>query len=135
GWSRCPCPSTRLDFTRFWSLLGCPLVRPHKCVCGSEVDELGHHGLSCRRSAGRHRRHTFENDVIVRAVRSAPSHFRYSSSAAGSTAERADEQKRAKYSELTGSGNYMFFPVAVETLGAWGPSALALCCDIGGRLV
>ena len=64
----------------------------------------------------------------------APSHLRYSSSAAGSAAERAEEQKRAKYSELTGSGNYMFFPVAVETLGAWGPSALALCCDICGRL-
>ena len=158
--------------------IGSPLVRPHKCVCGSEVDELGHHGLSCRRSAGRHRRHTLANDVIVRAVRSAgvhaelepsrllrgdgkrpdgasldpwrsgsylvwdftcpdtvaPSHLRYSSSAAGSAAERAEEQKRAKYSELTGSGNYMFFPVAMETLGTWGPSALALCCDIGGRL-
>ena len=24
--------------------LGCPLVRPHKCICGTEVDELGHHG-------------------------------------------------------------------------------------------
>ena len=25
-------------------------------------------------------------------------------------------------------------PVAVETLGVWGPSAIALCADIGGRL-
>ena len=25
-------------------------------------------------------------------------------------------------------------PVAIETLGTWGPSALALCADIGGRL-
>ena len=54
--------------------LGCPLVRPHKCVCGSEVSEMGHHGLSCRRSAGRHRRHALANDVIVRAIRSAGIH-------------------------------------------------------------
>src|SRR5688572_29102730 len=49
--------------------LGCPLVRPHKCLCGTEVDELGHHGLSCQRSAGRHRRHALANEVIVRAIR------------------------------------------------------------------
>src|SRR5688572_4029237 len=51
--------------------LGCPLDRPHKCICGTEVDELGHHGLSCRRSAGHHRRHALANEVIVRAIRSA----------------------------------------------------------------
>ena len=139
---------------------------------------MGHHSLSCRRSAGRHRRHALANDVIVRAIRSArihaeleptrllredgkrpdgasldpwrngvylvwdftcpdtlaPSHVQSSSSLAGSAAERAEEMKRAKYSELVASGNYSFMPVAVETLGAWGPSALALCADIGGRL-
>ena len=36
--------------------LGAPLVRSHTCVCGVEVDALGHHGLSCRRSSGRLRR-------------------------------------------------------------------------------
>ena len=158
--------------------LGCPLVRPHKCVCGSEVDELGHHGLSCRRSAGRHRRHALANDVIVRAIRAAgvhaelepsrllrgdgkrpdgasldpwrtglylvwdftcpdtlaPSHVLFSSSNAGSAAERAEAGKRTKYSELVSSGSYSFMPVAIETLGTWGPSALALCADIGRRL-
>src|SRR5688572_846688 len=54
--------------------LACPLVRPHKCICGTEVDELGYHGLSCRRSAGRHRRHALANEVIVRAIRSAGVH-------------------------------------------------------------
>src|SRR5437867_10632992 len=28
--------------------LGVPLVRGHICVCGVEVNALGHHGLSCR---------------------------------------------------------------------------------------
>jgi len=64
----------------------------------------------------------------------APSHVQSSSSLAGSVAERAEELKRTKYSELIESGNYSFIPVAIETLGTWGSSALALCSDIGGRL-
>ena len=32
------------------------------------------------------------------------------------------------------SGNCTLAPVAVETLGAWGPSALELCKEIGGRI-
>jgi len=54
--------------------IGCPLVRPHVCVCGSEVDSNGHHGLACCKSAGRHRRHALANDVLVRAVRSVDVH-------------------------------------------------------------
>ena len=54
--------------------LSAPYVRPHKCVCGAEVEKNGHHGLSCRRSAGRHRRHALANDVIVRAIRSVDIH-------------------------------------------------------------
>jgi len=139
---------------------------------------LGHHGLSCRRSAGRHRRHALANDVIVRAIRSAwihaeleptrllmedgkrpdgasldpwrngvylvwdftcpdtlaPSHVQSSSTLVGSVAERAEELKRTKYSELVASGNYSFIPVAIETLGAWRSFALSLYSDIGGRL-
>jgi len=158
--------------------LGCPLVRPHQCVCGSEVDELGHHGLACRRSAGRHRRHALANDVIVRAIRAtgihaelepsrlsrgdkkrpdgasldpwssglylvwdftcpdtlALSHVHLSSLNAGAAAERAEDRKRAKCSRLEPPGSYSFVPVAIETLGTWGPSAQALCSDIGGRL-
>ena len=157
---------------------GCPLVRSHKCLCGSEVDQLGHHGLSCRRSAGRHRRHSLANDVLVRAVRSAgahaeleptrllrgdgkrpdgasldpwcsgqylvwdftcpdtlaPSHVQSSASAVGSAAERAENGKRIKYAELVALGDFIFMPVAVETMGTWGPSALELCADIGRRI-
>jgi hypothetical protein len=42
--------------------------------------------------------------------------------------------KQTKYSELVKSGDYDFAPVAIETLGAWGPSAIELCADIGGRI-
>jgi hypothetical protein len=158
--------------------LGTPLVRTHVCVCGVEVEQNGHHGLACRRSAGRHRRHAFANDVIVRAIRSidvhaelepprllrgdgkrpdgatldpwnrgqylvwdftcpdtlAPSHLNQSSLAAGSAAVRAEASKRAKYAALAESGDYIFSPIAVETLGSWGPSALAICAEIGGRI-
>ena len=51
--------------------LGAPLVRPHTCCCGQPVATNGHHGLACRRSAGRHVRHRLANDVIARAFRSA----------------------------------------------------------------
>ena len=158
--------------------LGTALVRAHKCVCGSEVEPNGHHGLACRRSAGRHRRHALANEVIVRAVRSAevhaelepprllrgdgkrpdgatldqwhsgrylvwdftcpdtlaPSHIRQSSLAAGSAATNAEALKDIKYVELTSSGDFIFAPIAIETLGTWGPSALALCAEIGGRV-
>ena len=52
--------------------LGSPLCRPHLCHhCGSEVDRLGHHGLSCRKSEGRHYRHAAINDIVHRALSSA----------------------------------------------------------------
>ena len=139
---------------------------------------MGHHGLSCRRSAGRHRRHALANNVIVRAIRSArfhaeleparllrgdgkrpdgasldpwrtglylvwdftcpdtlaPSHLRSSSLTAGSAAEKAEGGKTLKYADLVASGGFTFMPAAIETLGTWGSSALALCADIGGRL-
>ena len=51
--------------------LGAPLVLEHKCSCGVSVDKLGHHGLACKRSAGRHFRHNLLNDTILRALQSA----------------------------------------------------------------
>ena len=42
--------------------LGAPLCRPHTCHhCGSEVDDLATHGLSCRQSQGCHHRHAALN--------------------------------------------------------------------------
>ena len=154
-------------------------MRSHICVCASEVDSNGHHGLACRKSAGRHRRHALANasEDLLRAVRSveghaelepsrlfrgdgkrpdgasldpwsagrylvwdftcpgplASSHLRQSSLHTGSAAASAEAHKPSKYSELASLGNYVFFAVAIETLGVWGESALALCDEIGKR--
>lgn len=48
-----------------------PICHPHVCVCGSQVDSFGHHGLSCVKSAGRKSRHACLNDIIKRAFQSA----------------------------------------------------------------
>ena len=46
---------------------GAPVSEPHACRCGRLVDRLGHHGLSCRYSAGRLPRHANINDLVKRA--------------------------------------------------------------------
>ena len=52
--------------------LGVALCRPHKChQCGAEVDYLGLHGLSCRRSQGRHPRHAAVNELFKWSLASA----------------------------------------------------------------
>src|SRR6266516_256307 len=43
-------------------------------------------------------------------------------------------KKRAKYAQLVSSPDYQFMPVAIETLGVWGPSAIELCREIGSRV-
>ena len=48
--------------------LGIKTNEPHRCQCGEKVDVLGHHGLSCQRSAGRFSRHAAINDIIRRAL-------------------------------------------------------------------
>ncbi|XP_063366199.1 uncharacterized protein LOC134654659 [Cydia amplana] len=50
--------------------LGIPVCAPHRCPCGADVDQLGHHGLSCQRSAGRFSRHAALNDIIRRSLAS-----------------------------------------------------------------
>ena len=52
--------------------LGLPLCNCHQCSsCGSDVGELGTHGLSCRFSKGCHSRHAALNNVKKRALESA----------------------------------------------------------------
>ncbi|KAL5502431.1 hypothetical protein EMCRGX_G009202 [Ephydatia muelleri] len=52
--------------------LGLPLCQSHTCQhCGAEVSQFATHGLSCRKSAGRHRRHSAVNEIIHRALVSA----------------------------------------------------------------
>lgn len=41
---------------------------PHRCQCGTMVDSLGQHGLSCGKSAGRIPRHAAINDIIRRTL-------------------------------------------------------------------
>ena len=58
--------------------LGAPLCLPHVCHhCGAEVDNLGTHGLSCRKSQGRHPRHASINSLIQRYLSAAgiPAHL------------------------------------------------------------
>ena len=58
--------------------LGATLCQPHNCQhCGGVVDEFALHGLSCRKSQGRHPRHAAINMLLQRALASArvPSHL------------------------------------------------------------
>ena len=50
--------------------LGADIVSSHTCSCGSLVQPDGHHGLSCKKSAGRQTRHHAVNDLLARAFRS-----------------------------------------------------------------
>lgn len=52
------------------------------------------------------------------------------SSAAGSAAVKEKVNKQMKCTELAESGNYIFTSIAVETLGAWGLYAHAICAEI-----
>ena len=52
--------------------LGSTLCCPHPCQhCGAEVDHLGIHGLSCRKSEERHFCHSAINGILYRALTSA----------------------------------------------------------------
>ena len=51
--------------------LGIDICAPHTCLCGAQVDRKSHHGLKCRKSAGRHARHSELNNIIKRALASA----------------------------------------------------------------
>lgn len=48
--------------------LGASLCSPHQCPCGSEVNSLGTHGLSCKKNGARIQRHNAVNDIIHRAL-------------------------------------------------------------------
>jgi len=48
--------------------VGSRICETHSCRCGGQMDERGHHGLSCRYSAGRHPRHSALNDIVKRGL-------------------------------------------------------------------
>ena len=51
--------------------LGSNTCHPHTCVCGTEVDARGLHGLACKKSGPRHIPHTIVDDIIWRAIKKA----------------------------------------------------------------
>ena len=48
--------------------LGLMFCEEHDCPCGFKVDQMGSHGLSCRRGRGRLVRHDAINDIIYLAL-------------------------------------------------------------------
>ena len=50
--------------------LGAKICEKHTCRCGKLVEENGHHGLSCARSAGRFSRHHSLNTLVKQALSS-----------------------------------------------------------------
>ena len=62
----------------------------------------------------------------------ARSYINKSSEQAGSVSTSAEEKKVKKYSSL--GKNYIFTPIAVETLGPWGPEAASFIRELGRRL-
>ena len=48
--------------------LGIAICSPHACGCGSNVDSLGTHGLSCHLGIGRLARHHQINDFVCRSL-------------------------------------------------------------------
>ncbi|RVE50392.1 hypothetical protein evm_004929 [Chilo suppressalis] len=63
----------------------------------------------------------------------APSHLHETNNRAGAACEAAEKAKAGKYRGL--GSEYDFVPFGVETLGAWGPSAIRLFKEIAKRLV
>ena len=48
--------------------LGCSVCESVQCRCGSSMDRLGLHGLSCRLNAGRYSRHSSLNHLMKRTL-------------------------------------------------------------------
>ena len=51
--------------------LGSNTFHRHTCMCGTQVDDRGLHGLECKKSGQRHIRHAMFNDIIWRAIKKA----------------------------------------------------------------
>ena len=62
----------------------------------------------------------------------AASHVQETSSRPGAAAISAEHFKSNKYADLTPS--YDVVPIAIETLGSWGPAAWEFMADLGRRI-
>ena len=56
-------------------------------------------------------------------------HLKETSKVAGAAAVKAEKLKLAKYNEIR--KEYHMIPIAVETLGSWGPESLSFLKSIG----
>jgi len=65
---------------------------------------------------------------------SAQSHVTQTATVAGATASKAEHGKITKYAQLATLNSLAFVPVAIETLGSWGPAATKLCRELGARM-
>ena len=61
-----------------------------------------------------------------------PSSIQQTSQSAGKAAEKAEKDKKTKYQTL--EPQFIVIPVAVETLGAWGPEGKNFVEEIGSRI-
>ena len=50
--------------------IGAKICIPYKCICGSQVDSFGRHGLHCQKALGRFSRHSEGNMIIKRSLAS-----------------------------------------------------------------
>ena len=62
----------------------------------------------------------------------APSYITLASREAGAVAEEAEKKKRTKYAHLEES--HYFVPVAVKTMGVFGPEARSFLRELGHRI-
>ncbi|XP_055351591.1 uncharacterized protein LOC129597910 [Paramacrobiotus metropolitanus] len=60
------------------------------------------------------------------------SHVKATSTTVGAAAVQAEDKKSRLYIYL--AGRYLFVPIAFETMGPWGPSAIAFIKELGKRL-
>ena len=153
-----------MHFTACGVGYGCGFVL---CTC---------HGLSCRKSAGRHPRHTQINNLIHRALGLAQypsvlepvglsatdakrpdgktvfnfkngkplawdftcpdtfalSHLSGTAREASHAATKAEKSKNDKYAHIV-STNF-FIPIAIETMGSWGPEGIKFVRDLGKKI-
>ena len=88
-------------------------MHPHECICGELTEELGVLGLSCRKSSGRHFRHSAVNDLIKRSLASAeiPSRLEPTGIVRNNTGDNTDNKR---------PDGFTIAPLAIWTLSSLG---------------